>query len=293
MKEQNFVPREFDIFGGLDVDKKSMAVTFMSHQGVLRSFSMPYRGEHLLGYVEKHFEGKKIAFAYEAGPTGWGLYDRLTAGGHRCVVVAPSMIPKVPGQRVKTNRLDSRKLSEHLRGGQLKSVHVPTESYRQLRQLVQLRDTFVQDLVATKLRVKALLLFEGLEFPAAPAGSQWSLIVKGKLKKLSCSPAVRFKLDQLMESLESTETRVLKTIREIRRFYQQDPELCQAMEYLKSIPGIGEIVASHLLARIGDPQQIDNVRQLAGFIGLAPTEHSTGERVARRYHAQRRWQASQ
>jgi transposase len=159
-------------------------------------------------------------------------------------------------------------------GGQLKSVHVPSESYRQLRRLVQLRDTFVQDLVAMKLRIKALL-FEGLEFPPAPAGSQWSLIVRGKLKRLSCSSEVRFKLDQLMESLESTEKRVLQTIQEIRRFYQQDPELCQAMKYLKSIPGIGEIVASHLLARIGDPQQIRNA-PLAGFIGLAPTEHSTG-----------------
>jgi transposase len=281
MSTQTFVPREFEIFGGLDVDKKSIAVTFMSHQGTVQSFSMPYRAEHLLNYVGKHFAGKRLAFAYEAGPTGWGLYDKLTAGGHLCVVAAPSMIPKVPGQRVKTNRLDSHKLSEHLRGGQLKSIHVPTESYRQLRQLVQLRDTFVQDLVATKLRIKAMLLFEGLEFPPAPAGSQWSLIVRGKLKKLSCSPAVRFKLDQLLESLESTETRVLKTIQEIRRFYRQDPELSRAMALLKSIPGIGEIVASHLLARIGDPQQIGNVRQLAGFIGLVPTERSTGDRVAR------------
>jgi transposase len=281
MNTQNFVPREFDIFGGLDVDKKSIAVTFMSHQGTVQSFSMPSRAEHLLNCVGKHFSGKRVAFAYEAGPTGWGLYDKLTAGGHLCVVAAPSTIPKVPGQRVKTNRLDSHKLSEHLRGGQLKSVHVPTGSYRQLRQLVQLRDTFVQDLVATKLRIKAMLLFEGLEFPPAPAGSQWSLIVRGKLKRLSCSPAVRFKLDQLMESLESTETRVLKTIQEIRRFYRQDPELSQAMDLLKGIPGIGEIVASHLLARIGDPQQIGNVRQLAGFIGLVPTERSTGDRVAR------------
>ena len=191
------------------------------------------------------------------------------------------MIPKVAGQRVKTNRLDSHRLCEHLRGGQLKSIHVPTESYRQLRQLVQLRNTFVAEVVASKLRVKAMLLFEGLEFPPAPAGSQWSLIVRGKLKKLSCSAAVRFKLDQLMDSMESTEKRIVKTTREIRRFYRQDPELSQAMVLLKSIPGIGEIVASHLLARIGDPQQIRNVRQLAGFLGLAPTEHSTGERVAR------------
>lgn len=281
MKAIDFVPRDFEIFGGLDVDKKSIAVTFMSHQGMIQSFSIPNRAEYLVNYVGKHFSGKKIAFAYEAGPTGWGLYDSLTAKGHRCVVATPSMIPKLPGQRVKTNRLDSYRLTENLRGGQLKSIHVPTESYRQLRQLVQLRDTFVQDIVASKLRIKAMLLFEGLEFPPAPAGSQWSLIVRGKLKKLSCSAAVRFKLDQLMESLESTEKRIVKTTREIRRFYRRDPELSGAMALLKTIPGIGEIVASHLLARIGDPQQMTNVRQLAGFFGLAPTERSTGERVAR------------
>lgn len=281
MREQNFVAREFDIFSGLDVDKKSIAVTFMSHQGILQSFSIPHRAEHLLNYVSKHFGGKKIAFAYEAGPTGWGLYDKLTSEGHLCVVAAPSMIPKVPGQRVKTNRLDSQMLSEHLRGGQLKSVHVPSEPYRQLRHLIQLRDTFVKDAVAMKLRIKAMLTLEGLEFPLAPPGSQWSFIVRAKLKKLSCSGPLRFKLDRLLESLESSEKQALQTIREIRRFYQQDPELCQAIEHLKSISGIGEIVASHLLARIGDPKQIAHVRQLGGFLGLAPTERSTGERVAR------------
>ena len=139
----------------------------------------------------------------------------------------------------------------------------------------------MQDIVATKLRIKAMLLFEGLQFPPAPAGSQWSLIVRGKLKELCCSAAVRFKLDQLMESLEATEKRIVKTIREIRRFYRQDPELSEAMALLKTIPGIGEVVASHLLARIGHPQQIGNVRQLAGFFGLAPAERSTGDRVAR------------
>jgi transposase len=92
---------------------------------------------------------------------------------------------------------------------------------------------------------------------------------------------VRFKLDRLLESLEYSEKQALQTIKEIRRFYKQDSELCQAMAHLKSIPGIGEIVASHLLGRIGDPQQIGNVGQLAGFIGLAPREHSSGERVAR------------
>ena len=83
------------------------------------------------------------------------------------------------GQRVKTNRLDSRGLSENLRGGQLKSIHVPSEVYRELRHLTQLRDTFVSEMAAMKQRIKSLLLFEGISFPPAPAGrGQWSLAVR-------------------------------------------------------------------------------------------------------------------
>lgn len=281
MTGEPFVPLEFDIFGGLDVDKKSIAVTFMSHEGLIKSLSMPYQGDHLLHYVRKHFDGKKVAFAYEAGPTGYGLYDSLTAQGHRCLVAAPSMIPKAPGQRVKTNRLDSYKISENLRGGQLKSIHVPSHPYRHLRHFTQMRDTFIKEVVAMKLRIKSLLLFEGIPFPPAPAGSQWSFMVKGKLKKLSCSAPVRFKLDQLLTSLEFNEKQVLKTTQQIRRFCQDDPELSECIKYVMTVSGIGWIVASQLLARIGDWREIKNVRQLGAFVGVVPTEHSTGERTVR------------
>lgn len=98
-----------------------------------------------------------MAFVYEAGPTGFGLYDELVAGGYPCLVVAPPMVPTAPGARVKTNRLDAPKLSENLRGGQLRSIHVPAPKYRELRHLGQLRDTHVGQLTATKCRIKALL----------------------------------------------------------------------------------------------------------------------------------------
>jgi transposase len=281
MRGKTFIPRDYDIFAGLDVDKRSISVTFTNHQGFIRSLRMPYNVEHLLNHVRKHFADQKVAFAYEAGPTGYGLYDGLVAQAYPCLVAAPSMIPKAPGQRVKTNRLDSRSLSENLRGGQLKSIHVPSPRYREFRHLIQLRDTFVGEMVAMKLRIKSLLLFEGIEFPSAPPGSQWSLLVKAKLRKLACSKNVRFKLDQLLDSVEFNEKQVLKTITEIRRFCRNDPELSQCMKYLMSLPGIGWITASQLLARIGDWRQLKNIRQLAGFLGLGPTEHSTGERIDR------------
>ena len=229
----------------------------------------------------KHYGEKKVAFAYEAGPTGYGLYDGLKAQQYPCLIASPSMIPKAPGQRVKTNRLDSRGLSENLRGGQLKSIHVPTTLYRELRHLTQLRDVVVSEMVAMKQRIKSLLLMEGLEFPPAPPASQWSFLVKDKLKKLPCSSVVRFKLDQLLDNLEFNEKQVLKSTREIRRFCQDDPELSQCTGYLKTLPGIGWIVASPMMARIGDWRQIKNIRQLPAFLGLVPTERSTGERTER------------
>jgi len=281
MGSQTFIPRDYDVFSGLDVDKRSISVTFTDHDRFLKSLRMPYSAEHLLNHVRKHFPNQKVAFVYEAGPTGYGLYDGIVAQGYPCLIAAPSMIPKAPGQRVKTNRLDSKALSESLRGGQLKSIHVPSAVYRELRHLTQLRDVLVSELVGMKQRIKSLLLFEGIEFPPAPPGSQWSSRVKNKLRKLPCSGTVRFKLDQLLDSLEFNEKQILKTIREIRRYCQNDPELSGCMKYLMSLPGIGWIVASQLLARIGDWRELHNIRQLGGFLGLAPTEHSTGERIDR------------
>jgi transposase len=279
--QQVFVPGEFEIFAGLDVDKTRIAVTFTDHERLLKSLQMPYSSQHLLHYTRKHFADRRVVFVYEAGPTGFQLHDDLTTAGHCCLVVAPSMVPRAPGQRVKTNRIDSRKLSEGLRGGQLKSIHVPSLTYRQLRHLVQLRDSHVRQMSGAKCRIKALLLYEGIPFPEAPASSQWSARVLRELSTLPGSAAVRFKLDSLIASVYFHKLQAAATQKQMRRFCQQDPELSRSIQYLTTIPGIGWIVASHLVARLGDWRQIRNVRQIAAFLGLVSSEHSTGEQVHR------------
>jgi transposase len=282
MRGKMFIPQDYDVFAGVDVDKRSFSVTFSNHQGCIRSLRMPSSVEHLVSHVRKYFPGQRIAFAYEAGPTGYGLYDGLVAHAYRCLIATPSMIPRAPGQRVKTNRLDSRGLSENLRGGQLHSIHVPSPVYRALRHLTQLRDTFVGEVVAMKLRIKSLLLLEGIPFPPAPPGrGQWSLTVKAKLRQLAGAPSVRFKLDQLLDSLEFAERQVRKTTREIRRFCRSEAELAQGIQLLMTLPGIGWIVASQLLARIGDWRELGPGRELSGFLGVVPSERSTGESIAR------------
>src|SRR5687768_8003542 len=99
---RSIIPAQFDIFAGLDVDKKSMATTFIDHGTLFKSLRLPYSSRQLLNYVEKHFPGKRIAFVYEAGPTGFGLHDELVAQNRTCLVVASSMVATAPGNRVKT-----------------------------------------------------------------------------------------------------------------------------------------------------------------------------------------------
>jgi transposase len=274
-----FIPRDYEIFAGLDVDQKSIAVTFTDHERLMQSLRMPYSSEHLLHYVRKHFPDQRVAFVYEAGPTGFGLHDDLVANNYACLVVAPSMVPTAPGQRVKTNRLDGRKLSTGLRGGELRSIHVPSVTYRELRHLVQLRDTHVRQLTATKCRIKALLLYEGMAFPAD--NGKWSARVLRELAELPCSEAVRFKLEHLIGTLHFHFNSAATVQKQIRRYCQNDPELRQSISLLMSIPGIGWIVAAHLVARLGDWREINNVRQIAAFLGLVSSEHSTGDKENR------------
>src|SRR5436853_3737851 len=90
MGHQTFIPRDYDVFAGLDVDKRSISVTFTDHQGLLKSLRIPNNVEHLVNHVRKHFPNQRVAFAYEAGPTGYGLYDGLVAQEFRCLIASPS-----------------------------------------------------------------------------------------------------------------------------------------------------------------------------------------------------------
>jgi transposase len=130
-------------------------------------------------------------------------------------------------------------------------------------------------LTASKCRIKALLLYEGISFPSTDG--KWSARVLRELEALACSTAVRFKLNDLIGTLQFHFQSAANAQKEIRRFCQTDPELRQSISLLTSIPGIGWIVASHLVARLGDWREINNVRQIGGFLGLVSSEHSTGD----------------
>ncbi len=272
-----YIPRDYEIFAGLDVDKSSIAATFTDHEGILKSIKMPYSAENLINYVRNNYKEKKVIFAYEAGPTGFVLYDKLKEEKYKCLVLAAANIPTVAGQKVKTNRLDSKKISENLRGGQLESIHIPSESYRQLRHLVQMRDIFVKELSGTKCRIKALLLYENIPFPESLSTVMWTNNVLSRLKIINCSEGVRLKLNHLLSNYEYFRRSLLQTMREIRNFSKKDEEINRNVGYLRSIPGIGQATAYHLLASIGDYRELKRANQIGAFIGLVPREKSTGD----------------
>jgi len=273
-------PLEFDLFCGMDVDKKRISITFVSHDGFVKSFTIPYNSSNLIAYVHRHYPDKRIAFVYEAGPTGFGLYDDLIRSGFVCLVIAPSQISRSAAERIKTNRLDSRKLAEDLRGGRLKGIHVPDRLYRDLRHLVHLREITVRYQAATKVRIKLLLLLEGIQFPATTK-ERWSLAALARLRLLQTGSEIRFKLDRYLATLDFNKQQLQSINKELTVFSKKDPDLWNCLNLLCTIPGIGKVVSIYLMARIGDWRYLSSSRQIAHLLGLVPVERSTGDQTRR------------
>jgi len=162
-------PRDFTHFVGMDVDKRSISVSVMDWERVVYEKKFPYDGKAIFTRLCRKFPDARMAFAYETGPTGFGLYDTLTELGQQCLLVPSHSIPERKLERTKTNRIDAKKLAENLRGGQLFSIRVPSPPYRRLRRLSHLLETTVKRCVQTMNRIKSLFLLEGIPFPEGPS----------------------------------------------------------------------------------------------------------------------------
>jgi transposase len=268
---------EYDLLVPMDVDKKSIHAVIMTQDKIIRKVTSPYDPANIVGYIRKKFAGKRVLFAYEAGPTGYGLYDHLTEQKLDCLVAVPSMIPKAPGQRVKTNRLDARQLGYQIKSGDLKYVEVPEVFYRDLRQLVRLRCRYGKGLIATKTRIKSLFLLEGITFPKG----KWSAAVIQQIKQIRSRSIIDFKIAELLKDLEYYRRQEIRIKAEIRRFCRSNAELKANIAYLMSLPGVGWIVSSYVLAALGGIKHLKRTASSCHFFGLGPREHSTGEKIRR------------
>ena len=202
MTPLSYSVKDHDTFIGIDTDKKSYVFSVGDHTIMSRAKKIPAKPEHLHNYIKKNYKNKKVICAYEAGPTGFGLYDYLTAKDIPCIVIPPLSIPKAPNEKVKNNQIDSTKLTEELRGGRAKSVRVPQGAYRELRYLVKSRENYARDRKTARQRIKALLLYANLYPHLEDRDIRWSYRYMKELKELPCPNAVRISLDMLLADLE-------------------------------------------------------------------------------------------
>jgi transposase len=221
----------------------------------------------------------KVHFCYEAGPTGYGLYRQIEALGHACLVVAPALIPKRPGERVKTNRRDAVTLARLHRAGELTGVWVPDAVHEAVRDLVRAREAASDDLRRKRQQLLSFLLRHARVYSG---GGHWTLAHRRWLAKQSFEHASQqIVFQEAIDAIEDAAQR-------LRRLEQQlalivpSWSMAPVLEAYQAMRGASFLVAVIFAAEIGDVRRFDTPRQLMSFLGLVPAESSTGDTVRRK-----------
>jgi transposase len=221
----------------------------------------------------------KLHFCYEAGPTGYGLYRQIQTLGHACLVIAPALIPKRPGERVKTNRRDAVTLARLHRAGELTGVWVPDAVHEAVRDLVRAREAAADDLRRKRQQLLSFLLRHGRIYSA---GGHWTLAHRRWLAKQAFEHAAQQIVFQ--EAIDA----ITDAAQRLHRLEQQltlivpSWSMAPVVEAYQAMRGASFLVAVIFAAEIGDVRRFETPRQLMSFLGLVPAESSTGDTVRRK-----------
>jgi transposase len=222
---------------------------------------------------------QRLTFCYEAGPTGYGLHRQITSLGHACIVVAPSLIPKRRGDKVKTNRRDAMSLAKLLRAGELTPVWVPDPRHEAMRDLTRARDSAVMDLRSKRQQVSAFLLRQGRPYPEAR--KTWTKAHMGWLASQRFEHVEqRLVFEEMMLAIRQAQER-LERLEQAIRLAVPDWSLAEVVTALMAMRGIDLISAVTFLAEIGDLSRFRTPSELMAYLGLVPSESSTGNTIKR------------
>lgn len=271
-----------EVFIGLDVAKArhAVAVAEDGRQGEVR-----YVGEigadtesvrRLVAKLEKRHG--QLHFCYEAGPTGYGLHRQLTTLGHRCTVVAPSLIPRKPGDRIKTNRRDALQLARLLRAGELTAVWVPDEAHEAMRDLVRARQVAVDDIRRKRQAISSMMLRQGRTYPGKKTwGARHVQWLQAQRFDHLAQHLVLQELLLAVRHADERRERIEAAIAELLPRWS----LARVVEALQALRGVNLVTAVTVMSEVGDLRRFENPRQLMGYLGLVPGERSTGDTVRR------------
>mgnify|MGYP001614136969 FL=1 len=266
------------LFVGLDVHKESISVAHVPDDRradvtyVGRIGTRPADIDRLLRRLQD--KADRLVVAYEAGPCGYVLYRHLTRRGITCLVVAPSLIPRKPGDRVKTDRRDAVQLARLLRSGDLESVYVPSVEDEALRDLCRAREAAVVTLKAAKFRLKSFLLRLDLHYTGR---ADWNDAHLRYLAKVVCpTPAQQIVFQESLRAVDEQVQRLKRLEAELADLVPAW-RLAPVVRALQALRGVQDTVAVTTLTELGDLTRFDNPRQLSSFLGLVPSEDSTGD----------------
>ncbi len=264
------------LFVGIDLHKRNWHVSVRTVDAELFSGSIPGNWRALRRLLER-YEEYEIEVVYEAGRFGFWLYDRLMEHGVQCIVTPPSLVPQGYGNRVKTDRRDSRKLAHLLARGMLKRVWVPTEQERYHRQVSRRRRQLIGDRVRTQNRIKSELQLYGI-YLEEPKG-KWSRVYVENLHRIRFKNRwMQERFDRLLKLYEfltkqiDEQTQLLRELSETELYRQK-------VEILQSVPGIGMIIAMEILLELQDVSRFQRAEQLAAYVGLTPSQYSSAEKI--------------
>jgi transposase len=271
-----------EAFIGFDTAKKKHAVAIAEdgRNGEIRYLgeidSSPATVEKVIGKLAERYATLHVC--YEAGPTGYGLYRQVKALGHECAVVAPSLIPRKSGERIKTNRRDAVTLARALRAGDLTSVWVPDAIHEAVRDLSRAREAAGEDVRKKRQQLLSFLLRHGRIFSGR---KHWSLAHRRWLAEQNFEhPAQQIVFQDAIDAIEDGAAR-LRRLEEQLLAIAPSWSMAPVVAAYQAMRGVSFIVAVTFVAEIGDVRRFDNPRQLMAFLGLIPSERSTGETVRR------------
>jgi transposase len=255
---------------GLDVHANSVRLAAVRADELLEERTLPYDHDA----VERVLRGwPAVRCCYEAGPTGFGLYRYLVGRGIECAVVAPGLVPQRPGERVKTDPRDARKLARLHAGGLLEPIYVPSRELEAARDLVRAREDARLDRMRDRLRLSKFCLRHGRRLPTQSWGvarRKWLAVQRFEFA------AQQQTFDSYVHAVDLVDRRIEALERAIRDSAEQRPWR-QLVAKLRCLRGIDTLTALALVAEIGDFDRFSSAEEFMAFVGLVPSEHSSGE----------------
>ncbi len=262
------------VYLGIDVHKKTYAVTAICDGQVVKKDTLKADPNVLIAYCKKFFSGASIETAYEAGFCGFHLHRCLEAVGIKNIVVDAASIEIAVGNRVKTDKRDSLKIAAHLAERRLRSIYIPTVEREDLRAVTRLRETFSRQRVRLGNQLKSFLMLYGLirYDDKKKISAKWLKT----LETLELPRGQKFTINHYITMWRTYDVKIKEIDKEISDQAEED-DITEKV--YRSAPGIGPTSARVLANELGDMIQFDNERRLSSYVGVTPSEHSSGEHV--------------